>query len=246
MLEGPDLVLAGLEASVEFEAIYVEGSSLEDKHVATVLRRASDNGIRIFSLARGVLEKVSDTQTPQPLLAVVRLPVTDLEDVVTEGVIMVLHDLRDPGNAGTIVRSADAAGASAVIFTGNSVDPFNPKTLRAPAGSIFHLPIVVAGVDEVFEFFATRVVRTIATVVQGGTNFRDVTYSPSTAVLIGNEATGLNDIEIARCDERVSIPMLGNAESLNAAIAASLIMFEALRRREDTHAAPQPRSLEGS
>jgi TrmH family RNA methyltransferase len=246
VLEGPDLILAALDASIEFEAIYVDGPSIEDENLASVLSAASDQGVRIFSLARGVLEKVADTQTPQPVLAVVRLPVAELGDVVTNGVVMVLHDLRDPGNAGTIVRSADAAGADAVIFTGSSVDPFNPKTLRATAGSIFHLPVVVASLDDTFDFLARGSVCTIATVVQGGRNFRDVDYAAPAAIFIGNEATGLDDATIARCEQRASIPMRGKSESLNAAIAASLIVFEALRQREDTIVTPRPRSLEES
>ena len=111
---------------------------------------------------------------------------------------MVLHDLRDPGNVGTIIRSADAAGAAAVVFTGQSVDPFNPKTLRASAGSIFHLPVVVASIDATLAHFSGDA-QLLATVVRGGRSHRDVDLTMPSVVVIGNEADGLDAATIERC-----------------------------------------------
>jgi TrmH family RNA methyltransferase len=155
---------------------------------------------------------------------------------------VVLHDLKDPGNVGTIIRSADAAGATAVIVTGQSVDPFNPKTLRASAGSIFHLPVVVASLEATLTQFRDDA-QLLATVVRGGRSHRDVDFTTPSVVVIGNEAVGLDDATIAACDETISIPMDGRSESLNAGVAASLIAFEALFQRRDAAASPSPRSL---
>jgi TrmH family RNA methyltransferase len=243
VIEGPDLVQAALDARVEFEALYVDTHALDQPKVAALIDRASRQGVRVFSLVPGVLEKLADTQTPQPVLASVRIILSDL-DQIPNGLILVLHEIRDPGNAGTIIRSADAAGASAVVFTGQTVDPFNPKTLRATAGSIFHLPVAVGTLETVLAHFSSRGNQTLATVVRGGLSHRDVDFTLPSVVVIGNEAEGLAPSDVAMCDRPISIAMSGRSESLNAGVAASLIAFEALRQRQDiSPTAPGP-SLE--
>ncbi len=233
VLEGPDLVASALAAGIEFEAIYIDEAHVRHgSHELTEI--AARHGVRVYSLAPGVLEKIADATTPQPVLAAVRLPVVEVDAIAAEGLILVLHDVRDPGNAGTLVRSADAAGATAVVFTGHSVDPFNPKTLRATAGSIFHLPVAVGELASTLDSFASRGASTFATVVRGGVDHRVVDYSSATVVVIGNEADGLDDESIARCDGAISIAMAGSSESLNAGVAGSLIAFEAMWRRQDT------------
>jgi TrmH family RNA methyltransferase len=246
VLEGPDLIEAALASNIEFEGLYVDVASASSDVYASLLRRAHDKGVRVFALATGVLEKIADAQTPQPLLATVRLPLTALAEVAVEGLVLVLHDVRDPGNAGTIVRAADAAGASAVIFSGQSVDPFNPKALRASAGSVFHVPVCVSSLEKALGHFGSGGARILAAVVRGGTSHRNTDFSVPTVVVIGNEATGLDETSVALCDASLSIPMEGSSESLNAAIAASLIAFEALYQRQDASSPSSPRSLEGS
>jgi TrmH family RNA methyltransferase len=231
-----------LESGVEFEAVYVDAASQNVSSLQTLTRKAVEHGVRVFALADGVLEKIADAQTPQPVLAAVRFDQSAVASIPTSGLILVLHDLRDPGNVGTIIRSADAAGVTAVILTGQSVDPFNPKTLRASAGSIFHLPVVVSTIDATVTYFrgATQL---LATVVEGGKNLREVDLTKASVVVIGNEADGLDAATIERCDMTISIPMRGRSESLNAGVAASLISFEALWQNRDAAAGPSPRSL---
>ena len=130
-----------------------------------------------------------------------------------------------------------------MVFTGQSVDPFNPKTLRASAGSIFHLPVAVASLTATLEHFERAGARTYATVVRGGVDPRSIDFTAPSVVVIGNEADGLDAAAIEACDERVSIPMAGSSESLNAGVAASLIVFEALWQRQNTIAPPPPPSL---
>lgn len=244
MLEGPDLVEAALDAGAQFEAIYIDGTPASRNEWRVLAARATQQGVRVFHLAPGVLERVASAAAPQPVLGAVRLPLVELEAVsCTAGVVLVLHDVRDPGNAGTLVRSADAAGASGVVFTGQSVDPFNPKTLRATAGSVFHVPIACATLEATLASFSARGATSFATVVRGGRSYRDVDYTQPTVIVVGNEADGLDEASIALCDESMSIPMIGGAESLNAGVAGSLILFEALRQREDTAARPPTPSL---
>jgi TrmH family RNA methyltransferase len=122
------------------------------------------------------------------------------------------------------------------------VDPFNPKTLRASAGSIFHLPVVVASIDDTLTHFGDDT-QVLATVVRGGRSHREVDFRIASVVVIGNEADGLDAATIARCTRTISIPMDGRSESLNAGVAASLIAFEALWQRRDAAGTPPPRSL---
>ncbi len=243
VLEGPDLVEAALESGVEFEAMYVDAVEGAIPSLGDLSARAAKAGVRVFFLDAGVLAKVADAQTPQPVLAAVRFDQSDVESLPVVGLTLVLHDLRDPGNAGTIIRSADAAGVNAVILTGQSVDPFNPKTLRATAGSVFHLPVVVTTLERTLVHFAAGGASSFATTVRGGASFRDVDYLRPTLVAIGNESTGLDSATVALLDRALSIPMVGASESLNAGVAASLIAFEALRQREVATASPPPPSL---
>lgn len=243
MLEGPDLVRAALHASVEFEAIYVDANEMASVEIAELRSRADASGVRVFSLAPGVLERIADATTPQPVLGAIRLPLARVEDIASTGLILVLHDVRDPGNAGTLIRSADAAGATGVVFTGQSVDPFNTKTLRATAGSIFHVPVAVGSLGATLDSFAARGATSLATVVRGGVSHRLVDYSSPTVVVIGNEASGLDEATVALCDGAVTIEMAGASESLNAGVAGSLVAFEALWQRQATISPPPSPSL---
>ena len=147
--EGAELLRTALRAGVAIESVYLAPEGAGDRLTRETCDLALDAGARVFPLAPGVLERVADTVTPQPVLTV--LPMLDAPVPGTDGVpdpaaqplIIVLVDVRDPGNAGTVLRTADASGVSAVIFSGESVDPYNPKTVRASAGSIFHVPFSV-------------------------------------------------------------------------------------------------------
>jgi TrmH family RNA methyltransferase len=243
VLEGPDLVLAALNTSIEFEAIYVDAKEFSRVDVAALRFRAAARGVRVYALAPGVLERIADAATPQPVLGAIRLPLARVEDMACTGLVLVLHDVRDPGNAGTLIRSADAAGVTGIVFTGQSVDPFNPKTLRATAGSIFHVPVAVDSLDTTLDSFAARGATTLAGVVRGGVSHRRVDFSKPTVVVIGNEASGLDESSVLRCHGTVTIEMSGASESLNAGVAGSLIAFQALWQRQDMTPAPPSPSL---
>lgn len=234
VIEGPDLIDAALESGVVFDALYVARASIDQPDVAALVARAGLAHVRVFALPVGVLARVADARTPQPVLAAVHFSVSEVSQLTTPGLVMVLHNVRDPGNAGTIIRSADAAGAVAVVMSGDCVDPFNPKTLRASAGSVFHLPLAVAALEDTLAYFRARAVRCFASVVRGGTPYREANLSGECVVVIGNEASGLDADALTWCDERLTIPMAGRAESLNAGVAASLIAFEAMHQRGAT------------
>ncbi len=145
--------------------------------------------------------------------------------------VVVCADVRDPGNAGTVLRSADASGVDAVVFCGRTVDPYNPKCVRASAGSLFHVPFVVAdGCTETLGSLADLGFRRLGAVVNGGQDYTEVDWSGPIALVLGNEATGLAAVERSLLDATVGIPMAGRAESLNVGVACAVLCFEALRR----------------
>jgi TrmH family RNA methyltransferase len=177
----------------------------------------------VFGLAEGVLERVATTESPQPLLAIVRqrdLPVPSDVDFVVVG-----DRIADPGNAGTIIRSAEAAGADAVVFTEGSVDPYNPKVVRATAGSLFRIPVLTRSLAEV----AALGVQLVATSSHRGEAYTDTDLTARIAVVLGNEAHGVPDD--APVHRWITIPHHGGAESLNVAMAATVLAFEVARQR---------------
>ncbi len=204
-----------------------------------VLQRAEDAGVRVFELAPGVMERVGDTVTPQPLAGVVRFIDRPLADLTASSFVVVCADIRDPGNAGTVLRSAEAAGADGVICADGSVDIYNPKTVRASAGSIFHVPIVAGG-DPVsaVEQLAAWGITTIGAVAHGGHDPADVDLTKPVALVFGNEASGLPAAVAEALQERVTIPLRGRAESLNVGMAAAILGFEVARQRRGTSVRP--------
>jgi TrmH family RNA methyltransferase len=187
---------------------------------------------------------VADTVSPQPVLAVVGFVPAALGDLADASLVLVCADVRDPGNAGTVIRTADASGVDAVVCCEGTVDPTNPKTVRASAGSVFHTPIVMGGeARAVTADLRARGFRTVGTVVRDGTDYTRFDWNRRVAVVLGNEASGLPDPLAASLDEQVSIPMAGRAESLNVGVSAAVLCFEALRQRRS---APEGSPPEGS
>lgn len=179
-----------------------------------------------------VIAAMSDTVTPQGVIAVTRQFPADLDAVIMARphLVAVLHEIRDPGNAGTILRAADAAGADAVVFTGDTVDPYNPKVVRSTTGSLFHLPHVV-GVDLATVSSALRGagLQVLAADISGEdlTAARaDGTLAAPTAWVFGNEARGLEPADLDLADRVLRLPIYGRAESLNLATAASVCLYE--------------------
>lgn len=224
------MVVAALAADVEFEAVYVDGQHVTK--YSELLDSAEVQGVRVHVLGDGVLEKISDTQTPQPIIAAIRFVRRDIATEGKDGTVIVLHDVRDPGNVGTIIRTADASGASAVVLTGDCVDPYNPKTLRATAGSIFHVPVVLCDdLAEAMHILDPDGKHSYATVVHDGQSLDDVSFGSRAVFVMGNEATGLTSDDAALAGNKLTIPMSGRAESLNVAVAAALVLFAGQRDR---------------
>lgn len=224
LAEGPNLVEAALrrglvgEVFATEDALHKFGGLLDGAPVSVVTDKAA--------------KALSDTVTPVGLVAVCSLPQTGLSDVLAAQprLVLVAVEVSEPGNAGTLIRLADAMGADAVILAGHSVDPYNGKCLRASAGSIFSLPVLeVADTEDLITALQGIGVRVLATTLDGETSLDDVELAKPTAWLFGPEAHGLSPDIAALADARVSIPMRGGAESLNVAAAAAICLYQSAR-----------------
>ncbi len=183
-------------------------------------------GVPVHVVPDGSLAKAGDLVTGQGVTAVVEIPAPGSSPL--GGLVLVLVDVADPGNVGTLVRAADAAGAAAVVRVGGA-DPWAPKVVRASAGSVFRIPLVEE-VDPVGGLAAAGF-RSVALVARGGAAPEEVDLGGDVAVLVGNEAHGLPADLVERCDGLLSIPMASGVESLNAAMAGSVVLFESVRQR---------------
>jgi RNA methyltransferase, TrmH family len=232
VVEGAELLSAALASGIPIESVYVAPEGRANPNVASVVDQVFASGVRVFDLAPGVIERVSDTVTPQPIVAIVGFTPVRLSVLEQASMVVVCVDVRDPGNAGTMIRTADAAGVDGVICCDGTVDPTNPKTVRASAGSIFHVPVVAGGSPTaVLETLRGWGMVIVGAEVRGGLDYSVFDWRQRVALVFGNEASGLDDSVRSGLDECVSIPMAGRAESLNVSVSTAVLCFEALRQR---------------
>jgi TrmH family RNA methyltransferase len=232
VVEGARLLGEALAAGHPVERVFVApGIGPAD---AAVVEAAAAAGAPVHHLAAGVLERVADTVAPQPVAAVVPAVDRPLDDLRHADFLLVAVDLRDPGNAGTVLRSAEAAGAGGVVFCDGSVDVCNPKTVRASAGSLFHVPVSVGGEPmDVLDRIGSWGVRRLGTVARGGQDYTEAHVAGPVALVLGNEAHGLPSAAAECLDGTVTIPMVGRSESLNVGMAAAVLCFEVARQRRE-------------
>lgn len=194
--------------------------------------RARQAGLPVHHVGEDVMRKLTSTVTPQPVLGTAPFVDVDLGALPVGGCVTVLHEVRDPGNAGTVLRSADAAGAGGVVFTATSVDVYNPKTVRASAGSVFHLPVVrEVATPAALAHLRDGGFRLLAMDANGSEDLYATDLEGPLAFVFGNEAHGLPREVVAEADATVRVPHAGKAESLNLAAAATVCLFEWGRRR---------------
>jgi TrmH family RNA methyltransferase len=234
LLDGWHLVEEALRANVEFETIAVAGG--KDAPGSAVVAQARARGAEIVEVSPAVMDALSPVRTPSGVIALVRRRSVALEDLLTPAppLIIIAVDLQDPGNLGAMIRSAEAGGASGVAVLGASADAWGWKALRAGMGSTLRVP-VLQGDDTgaVVDALRAAGVQLVATVPRGGTDMRNVDLVKAVAILIGGEGPGLSERLRGLADFRISIPMQQPVESLNAAIAAALLVYEARRQRDN-------------
>ena len=216
MIEGPRLLAEALDASVAIVEVFAE----------------HDPGVPFTAVRPGVLDALGDAVTSQGVLAVAETPSLALPaELRSNPLVLVLVDVADPGNVGTLLRAADAIAATLVLVTPGCADVLSPKVVRASAGAVFRVPIAEVPVGPALGWLAARGVTTWATVARGGADPADENLTGPTALLLGNEAHGLDAHTASTADGRLTLPMAGRAESLNVAMAGTVVAFEAARQR---------------
>lgn len=220
---------APLESILE---VYVS----EDIHkVSQIVQKLEQ--CRYETVSEEVFSKISDTQTPQGILCVLKQFHYSLKDMLGGGEVplfLVAEGLRDPGNLGTILRAGEGAGVSGVIMSKDTVDIYNPKTIRSTMGSVYRVPFFYADdIVQTVKELQKNGVKVYAAHLRGEKSYSQCDYKGGTAFLIGNEGNGLSEELSEAADNYIKIPMKGRVESLNAAVSASLLMYEAARQREN-------------
>lgn len=229
LVEGPLVISEALRSGAHVREVFT--SLGRDEGAWEALARS--RGVPVWRSSPEVVAALSETTTPQGAVAVVDAPSGSVADLPCGAdLVVVLDEVRDPGNAGTLIRSAVAAGASAVVFCRGAVDPLHPKTVRASAGALFHIP-VLRGVSlaRALEALRSAGLTVLGADPHGGTACDRVDLTSPVAIVLGNEAWGMTPEARDAVDGVVSIPMPGAAESLNVGIAGSILLFEVVRQR---------------
>lgn len=231
-VDGVQPVWRAVEAGCTIETLVIAPELLADSPAMRLVEEQEAAGTRVARLSRDLFLRLSERDGPPGLGAIVRDRVLDLEELVVgaDSAFVALHEVANPGNLGTIIRTADAAGMSGVVLIGDTSDPFAPSAVKASMGSLFAMKVArTPGLDEFFGWASRHGIRVIGT---SGTAARDHWHTPyptPLAVMFGSEGPGLPDEALERSDDRVRIPMTGTAESLNLAVAAGVMMFEVRR-----------------
>jgi TrmH family RNA methyltransferase len=234
LLDGIHLVREALDAGVRLRHAAVRPTASSSDELDTLVARLERAGVDIVAASDKVMEVLSPVRSSSAIVALAERPQPSIETIYGGGraLVVIVSGIQDPGNVGAIVRVAEAGGASGVVVSGGSADPFGWKALRGSMGSSLRLPVVTGGETESAVADAQRHgCRLIATTPRGGRQLTEVNLRPPTAVLIGGEGGGLEAAFVDAADECVTIPMQPPVESLNAAVTAALLVYEARRQR---------------
>ena len=235
LLDGAHLVADAAAAHVTFQLLAVTPASREKEEARVLVETLEGRGVEVITVSASVMNAVSPVKTPSGIVALAERPVADAAALYTgsAALVVVAVDVQDPGNLGAIVRVAEAAGATGFVAAGGSANPFGWKALRGSMGSALRLPIVCEiGAEEAIADARRHGCRVVATVPRDGRPLFEVDLKGPVAILIGGEGQGLAPSLLDAADERIRIPMQAPVESLNAAVTAALIVYEASRQRQ--------------
>lgn len=233
VVEGYRELTRAIAAGIDIDALFVCTELFLGDNEPALVERAAAAGAEIVPVASEPFAKASYRDRPEGLLAVARHFPTALDriDLTDDPLLLVVESIEKPGNLGTMLRTADAAALDGVVVTDPTTDPFNPNVVRASLGTLFTVPLAVTDTATAVEHLAGRGVRTVATTPDATLPHSDADLTGPVALLVGSEQYGLSDRWLEAADERIVIPMPGSVDSLNAAMAAGIVVFEALRQR---------------
>src|SRR5678815_2390376 len=235
-VEGLRLCEEAQRSNLTIEAVIVSEELMRKERAAQAIAELSRVSKRTASVSEKLLESISYTKTPQGIVILADRPDSSEQrlsaSITANPLLVVLHQINNPVNVGAILRTAEAAGATGVIATRNTSDPFSPKSLRGAMGSAFRLPIWAGpAYEEVVTWCRERAIATVCSDAEADTDYTNLDWTKASALLLGPESTGFTAEELMHADRKVKIPMQGMAESLNVSVAAGILLFESARQR---------------
>ena len=236
VVDGARELRRALAAGVEVQEAFVEDAALAGEDARAVLDGLAAIGATVHHVSKAVMDRLAFGDRAEGLVAVIRSPIVGLVDIVLrdDALVVVLEGVEKPGNLGAVLRTADGAGAHAVIAASPRTDLANPNVIRASAGTLFALPVASAPTDEVIGWLRDRQVRILATRVDASTSYTEIDLTGRVALVLGAEDDGLTGNWAGSDVEAVHLPMLGIADSLNVSVTAAVLLYEA-RRQRDRH-----------
>ena len=228
IIEGYRILTLAIECNADLDYVFIN-ETFEDKDEHNeFLKVLEDNNIKVFKTTNKIFKELVDTENTQGILGVVKFKERKIENNIdnNEKFVLILDRIQDPGNMGTIIRTADAAGIDAIVALKGCVDIYNPKVIRSTMGSIFDMKIIHATQEECINELRNNNFKIVSSYLETDNYYHKTNYDNKVALVIGNEANGVNDDLIKESDILVKIPIYGNAESLNAAISSAILMYE--------------------
>jgi TrmH family RNA methyltransferase len=248
-IDGPNLVAEAVRSGLEIDCVFVAQGAERLLHELSLDGPGLAERTEVLLVPGEILSSALATETPQPVAALVRQREWTWSDVLGAGgstapLVLVLAGIQDPGNLGTILRSAEAFGASGVVALPGTVSEWNPKAVRASAGSVFRVPLIAADVEKCFAHLHEAGVAVWTTATRDAVEAASADLARVAALVIGNEGNGVPREVALRADHALTIPCPGPVESLNAAVAASVMLYEAARQRAAQQVSAQPNSAQ--
>lgn len=227
--EGASIIVTAREAGFVPVTLVYRAGAITSPMQKRIVRETVEQGAEVLEVTGAVLEKLAAKENPQTMLAVFRQKFRELPDAASlpkEAVWLALEEVRDPGNLGTIIRTADAVGAAGIVLVGPCCDPHSREAIRATMGSIFNVPLVQASREDVLAWLQGWPGDVVGTQLDAREDFRSAAYEGPVLIIMGSEGPGLSDSLAAACSRRVKIPMAGRLDSLNLAVATALMLYQ--------------------
>ncbi len=234
IVEGLRILEHGIKNNAMFSGIFYSDEFEDNLEASKLLSYINEKDIPVYKLDRKIFKEIADTENPQGILATVIKKDYQIHNIINKDnfTIVILDRLQDPGNLGTIIRTSDAAGVDAVVITKGCVDVYNEKTVRSTMGSIFTIPILkIDDINDFIDNLIEKKINIVSTTLDSNFYHYDINYGKKNAIIIGNEGNGIDEEIIHKSNIKVKIPMMGKAESLNASVAAGIIIYETLRQK---------------
>lgn len=228
IIEGYRILTLAIECNANLEYVFINENFEEKQEHKKFLSTLESKNIKVFKTTNKIFKDLIDTENTQGILGVVRFKEKKIEHNIKQEdkFVLILDRIQDPGNMGTIIRTADAAGVDAIIALKGCVDIYNPKVIRSTMGSIFDMNVIHATQEEALRILKLKKFDIVSSYLDTNNYYNTVEYNYKTALVIGNEANGINEELVSKSDVLVKIPIYGKAESLNAAISSAILMYE--------------------